>query len=148
MTRIFQNPLDSDSDSSDIGTEALTARYSANNGSHQQQQRSNKKHQSKNRPKMTSLESVVAAVASMHGIPAVPGLSSFYPGLWYPFANSLQSGVGGAVDGGGTSGDSASSNNGKGGGDEQVVGGNLEQPLDLSAKSSSASGVDQKNIFK
>lgn len=140
--------MDSDSDSSDIGSEALTARYSANNGNHQQQQRSNNKHLSKNRSKMTSLESVVAAVASMHGIPAVPGLSSFYPGLWYPFANSLQSG---GAEGGGTSGDSASSNNGKmtsGGGDDHVVGGNLEQPLDLSAKSSSTSGVDQKNIFK
>lgn len=59
-------------------------------------------------------------------------------GLWYPFGN-LQS------DGG----DSSGSTNGKGASSEDQVGsGNPEQPLDLSAKSSSTSGMDQRNIFK
>lgn len=113
---------------------------------------------------MTSLESVVAAVATMHGIPAVPGLTSFYPGkrnseyinlvskfcpflgLWYPFASGLQAGGDGGTQ------ESPSCNNGKtssGNNDDQSTSINsLEQPLDLSSKSSSGNSFDQKNVFK
>lgn len=49
-------------------------------------------------------------------------------------------------------GDSSGSTNGKGSAtnnpDDLVCGGGLEQPLDLSAKTSSSSGLDQRNIFK
>lgn len=58
-----QTPVDTDSDSCDI------------NSSDRMQQVTKKSR--KPQSKMTSLESVVAAVASMHG---VAGLSSLYPG--------------------------------------------------------------------
>lgn len=115
-------------------------------------------------PNMTSLESVVAqyaAVASMHGLPAVPGLAQFYPGkmgvvrsfshwttntcldlsgLWYSpsFSQNLQE-------------NAESSSNAKPANNEGASPvPNAEQPLDLSAKSSSSSSssLDQKNIFK
>lgn len=62
--------VQSDSDSSD--TAPILSR---GNG----QKHSLSADRSKN-SKMTSLESVVAAVASMHGLPAVAGLTSLYPG--------------------------------------------------------------------
>lgn len=82
---ILQTPLDSDSDSSEIGSELIKSNFTGaatTASSQRQQQQAAVKHLLKNNPKMTSLESVVGALASMNGIPAVPGLSSFYPSTY------------------------------------------------------------------
>lgn len=78
---------------------------------------------------------------NIHDAPQPSPLSTV--GLWYPFAN---------VQGDG--GDSSSSANGKlssvtnNNNDEPLGAMNPDQPLDLSAKTSSTGSVDQKNIFK
>lgn len=161
----FQTPLDSDSDSSenysDQGKPNLPAVSSKA-----------VKDLLKNYPNMTSLESVMAAVASMNGLQTVPGISPFYSSseaneplhkigpqnligdfsadLWYPLGHNLQQDGGGSSgrggDGGGASG--GDTNNVKASTSENSPSANAEQPLDLSAKSSSSSTLDQKNIFK
>lgn len=70
MRSVLQTPLDSDSDFSEIGSELPQESFPENS----------RNPQFKNQSKMTSLESVVAAVASMHGLPVGSGLSSLYPG--------------------------------------------------------------------
>lgn len=73
--------------------------------------------------------------------------NGFYPsvlGLWYPFGE----GTADNTDNTNGKGTATSSSNS----DDPICGsssgGSAEQPLDLSAKSSSSSCLEQKNIFK
>ncbi|XP_055680449.1 mushroom body large-type Kenyon cell-specific protein 1 isoform X2 [Lutzomyia longipalpis] len=110
-------------------------------------------------PNMTSLESMaaqLAAVASLQGLPTMPGLAQFYPGLWYQqFSQHMPH-----TSSGGNSGEMLASGSSASGAttsptikpssspSETIT--NSEQPLDLSAKSSLSSSValDPKHIFK
>lgn len=70
----LQIPADSESDSSENGFDLNKGTFKAHKPTE------SLKDLLKNQSKMTSLESVVAAVASMHGLPSATGLSSLYPG--------------------------------------------------------------------
>uniref|UniRef100_A0A1L8DDD3 Putative mushroom body large-type kenyon cell-specific protein 1 n=1 Tax=Nyssomyia neivai TaxID=330878 RepID=A0A1L8DDD3_9DIPT len=108
-------------------------------------------------PNMTSLESMaaqLAAVASLQGLPTMPGLANFYPGLWYQQFSQHMPHTGSS----GNSGDMLASGSSASGAttsptikpssspSETIT--NSEQPLDLSAKSSSSVSLDPKHIFK
>ncbi|XP_059610169.1 mushroom body large-type Kenyon cell-specific protein 1 [Phlebotomus argentipes] len=110
-------------------------------------------------PNMTSLESMaaqLAAVASLQGLPTMPGLAQFYPGLWYQqFSQHMpHAGAGGnagdmLASGSSTSGATTSPTIKPSNSPSETIT-NSEQPLDLSAKSSlsSSTALDPKHIFK
>lgn len=66
---LLQTPFNSDSDSSELGEDSNELSCFRSQATDRKSLR-----------KMTSLESVVAAVASMRGLPAVAGIPSLYPG--------------------------------------------------------------------